>query len=155
MAAAKAKVLALVAEGHSVHKAMEMCGKKPDTVRIWCLRDKKFAADLAEAKETAKDASLASLGIPKEEIDFPKFSEIFLQQRVFPHHMDWIDLLEGREPSWLHPSMVYEKADPTRLLINVPPEHAKSTVITVNYSTYRIALNPNIKWQIQHIVQLH
>ncbi len=49
---------------------MEMCGKKPDTVRIWCLRDKKFAADLAEAKETAKDASLASLGIPKEEIEF-------------------------------------------------------------------------------------
>jgi hypothetical protein len=145
MAGAKAKVLALVAEGHSVHKAMEMCGKKPDTVRIWCLRDKKFAADLAEAKETAKDASLASLGIPKEEIDFPKFSEIFLQQRVFPHHMDWIDLLEGREPSWLHPSMVYEKADPTRLLINVPPEHAKSTVITVNYSTYRIALNPNVR----------
>jgi len=145
MAGAKAKVLALVAEGHSVHKAMEMCGKKPDTVRIWCLRDKKFAADLAEAKATAKDASLAALGIPKEEIDFPKFSEIFLQQRVFPHHMDWIDLLEDREPSWLHPSMVYEKGDPARLLLNVPPEHAKSTVITVNYSTYRIALNPNIR----------
>ena len=35
MAGAKAKVLALVAEGHSVHKAMEKCGKKPDTVRIW------------------------------------------------------------------------------------------------------------------------
>ena len=41
--------------------------------------------------------------------------------------------------------MVYEKADPTRLLVNVPPEHAKSTVVTVNYSTYRIALNPNIR----------
>ena len=145
MAAAKAKVLALVAEGHSVHKAMELCNKKPDTVRIWCLRDKKFAADLTEAKATAKDASLSSLGIPKEEIDFPRFSEIFLQQRVFPHHLDWIDLLEDREPSWLHPSMVYEPGDPSRLLINVPPEHAKSTVITVNYSTYRIALNPNIR----------
>jgi len=145
MAAAKAKVLALVSEGHSVHKAMELCNKKPDTVRIWCLRDKKFAADLTEAKATAKDASLCSLGIPKEEIDFPRFSEIFLQQRVFPHHLDWIDLLEDREPSWLHPSMVYEPGDPSRLLINVPPEHAKSTVITVNYSTYRIALNPNIR----------
>ena len=126
MAGAKAKVLALVAEGHSVHKAMEICGKKPDTVRIWMLRDKKFAADLTEAKATAKDASLAALGIPKEEIDFPKFSEIFLQQRLFPHHKDWIDLLENREPSWLHPSMVYEKGDPARLLVNVPPEHAKA-----------------------------
>ena len=94
MAAAKAKVLALVSEGHSVHKAMELCGKKPDTVRIWMLRDKKFAADLAEAKETAKDASLKALGIPKEEVNFPQFSDIFLNQRVFPHHQDWIDLLE-------------------------------------------------------------
>jgi len=31
------------------------------------------------------------------------------------------------------------------LLVNVPPEHAKSTVITVNYCVYRIAMDPNIK----------
>ena len=145
MADAKAKVLALVAEGHSPHKAMELCGKKPDTVRIWMLRDKKFAADLAEAKEDAKNKSVKALGIAKDEISFPQFSEIFLDQKVFPHHLDWIDLLEGREPSWLHPSMKYEQGQQSRLLINVPPEHAKSTVITVNYSTYRIALNPNVR----------
>lgn len=145
MAEAKAKVLALVAEGHSPHKAMELCGKKPDTVRIWMLRDKKFAADLAEAKEDAKNKSVKALGIAKDEISFPQFSEIFLDQKVFPHHQDWIDLLEGREPSWLHPSMKYEQGQQSRLLINVPPEHAKSTVITVNYSTYRIALNPNVR----------
>ena len=145
MADAKAKVLALVAEGHSPHKAMELCGKKPDTVRIWMLRDKKFAADLVEAKEDAKNKSVKALGIAKDEIAFPQFSEIFLDQRVFPHHLDWIDLLEGREPSWLHPSMKYEPGQQSRLLINVPPEHAKSTVITVNYSTYRIALNPNVR----------
>jgi len=145
MVDAKAKVLALVAEGHSPHKAMELCGKKPDTVRIWMLRDKKFAADLAEAKEDAKNKSVKALGIAKDEISFPQFSEIFLDQKVFPHHQDWIDLLEGREPSWLHPSMKYEQGQQSRLLINVPPEHAKSTVITVNYSTYRIALNPNVR----------
>ncbi len=54
-----------------------------------------------------------------------------------------IDVLEGRNPSWLHPSMVYEPADPTRLLINVPPEHAKSTTITVNYSTYKVCMDPD------------
>ena len=27
----------------------------------------------------------------------------------------------------------------------ISPEHAKSTVITVNYSTYRIALDPNVR----------
>ena len=141
----KAKVIALVQEGHSVHKAMEMVGNKPDTVRIWMLRDKKFAANLAEAREEAKSNSIKALGIAKEDITFAQFSEVFMGQKAFPHHLDWIDLIEGREPSWLHPSMTYEKADASRFLINVPPEHAKSTVITVNYPTYRIALNPNVR----------
>jgi hypothetical protein len=145
MAEAKAKVLALVAEGMSVHRAMEQLGKKPDTVRIWMMRDKEFAANLAEAKENAKERSIKALGIAREDISFPQFSEMFLDQKVFSHHQDWIDLLEDRDPSWLHPNMIYEKGDPNRLLINVPPEHAKSTVVTVNYSTYRIALNPNVR----------
>jgi hypothetical protein len=145
MAAAKAKVIALVSEGWTPHKAMAEVGKQPDTIRIWMMRDKKFAVDLAQAKEDAKERSLTALGITRDEISFPQFSEMFLEQKVFPHHQDWIDLLEGREPSWLHPSMIYEKGDPNRLLVNVPPEHAKSTVITVNYSTYRIALNPNVR----------
>jgi hypothetical protein len=145
LAEAKAKVLALVAEGMSPKKAMEQLGKKPDTIRIWMLRDKEFAADLEQALQDAKSNSIKALGIAKEEITFPQFSEMFLDQRVFPHHMDWVDLLEDRVPSWLHDNMIYEPGDKTRLLINVPPEHAKSTVITVNYSTYRIALNPNIR----------
>ena len=145
MAAAKAKVIALVSEGWAPHKAMAEVGKQPDTIRIWCMRDSKFASDLAQAKEDAKERSLTALGISRDEITFPQFSEMFLDQKVFPHHQDWIDLLEGQEPSWLHESMIYEKGDPHRLLVNVPPEHAKSTVITVNYSTYRIALNPNVR----------
>jgi hypothetical protein len=145
MAAAKAKVVALVSEGWAPHNAMAEVGKQPDTIRIWCLRDKQFASDLAQAKEDAKERSLRALGVAREDISFPQFSEMFLDQKVFAHHQDWIDLLEGREPSWLHSSMIYEKGDPHRLLVNVPPEHAKSTVITVNYSTYRIALNPNVR----------
>ena len=73
MADSKAKVLALVSEGHSPHKAMEMCGKKPDTVRIWMLRDKNFAAALADAKEEAKSNSIKALGINKDDITFPDF----------------------------------------------------------------------------------
>jgi hypothetical protein len=54
-AEAKAKVLALVSEGMSVHRAMEQNGKKPDTVRIWCLRDPAFATALVEAKQSSRD----------------------------------------------------------------------------------------------------
>ena len=78
-------------------------------------------------------------------IDFATFSKEFLGNEVFPHQQDWIDVLEGREPSWLHPAMSYEKGNKNRILINVPPEHAKSTVITVGYSTYRIALDSNVR----------
>lgn len=144
-AEAKLKVLALVSEGHLLPAAMRQVGLKPDTARIWLVRDKNFAEKLEEAQLDARSNSIKSLGIAKDEIQFAQFSEIFLGSKIFPHHQDWVDLLEGREPSWLHPSMVYEPAQSNRILINVPPEHAKSTVITVNYSTYRIALNPNIR----------
>jgi hypothetical protein len=76
MAAAKAKVIALVSEGWAPHKAMAEVGKQPDTIRIWCLRDPKFATDLTKAKEDAKERSLTALGIARENISFPQFSNI-------------------------------------------------------------------------------
>lgn len=145
VAEAKAKVLTLVEGGATTHQAMSMIGRKPDTIRQWMLRDSEFAAALAEAKQRGESVGLQQLGKDKSELSFAEFSQAFLNQHVFPHHQDWVDLLEGREPSWVHPSMIYEPAEKNRLLINVPPEHAKSTVITVNYSTYRIALDPNVR----------
>jgi hypothetical protein len=41
--------------------------------------------------------------------------------------------------------MTYEPGDPKRVLINVPPEHAKSTTITTNYTLYTIVTNPNAR----------
>ena len=145
LAEAKEKVLSLVEAGATTHQAMTAVNKKPDTIRQWLLRDSDFAKALAEAKERGESTSLASIGKDKQDLNFSEFSKIFLGQTVFPHHQDWVDLLEGREPSWLHESMIYEPAERHRLLVNVPPEHAKSTVITVNYSTYRIALDPNVR----------
>jgi hypothetical protein len=145
VAVAKEQVLESVRAGMSLQAAMVKAGKKPDTARIWMMRDPAFARSLEEARDDAEKKSFASLGMEKESIPFKDFSKLFLDQTVFPHHQDWVDLLEGHEPSWLHPSMIYEPGERNRLLVNVPPEHAKSTVITVNYSTYRIALNPNIR----------
>jgi hypothetical protein len=144
-AEAKKKVLALVSEGMSPKRAMEEIGSKPDTIRIWMMRDATFAAELEQSVSDAKSNSIKALGIAREDITFPQFSTMFLDQKPFPHHLNWIDLLEDRPPTWQHPSIIYEPGDKTRVLINVPPEHAKSTVITVNYSTYRIALNPNVR----------
>src|SRR5260221_6131826 len=64
---------------------------------------------------------------------------------MFNHHHQWLDVLEGREPRNLHPSQQYIKGEPEFLLINTPPEHAKSKTITTNYVTYRICEDPNIR----------
>ncbi len=137
---AKRLVLQYVSEGVGVQQAIGLVGRQPVTLRQWMSRDPGFARKLEEAKELGASKDLSG---DKYQIEFSEFSEKFLNSRIFPHQQNWVDVLEGREPSWLHPSMVYEPADPTRLLINVPPEHAKSTTITVNYSTYKICKDPD------------
>jgi len=140
---AKNKVLALLEQGATVSAAMAAVGRNEGTFRQWTMQSPEF-------REASDAARLAGKGF-KDGLDglksmgFAEFSETFLDTKIFPHMQNWVDLLEGNEPSWLHPSMTYQKASPHRVLINVPPEHAKSTTITANYVTYRIATNPNLR----------
>jgi hypothetical protein len=141
----KSKVIAHVETGIEVRAAIAMVGRKPDVLKKW-LTDPAFAKDLEIARTAGSDLMKVTLGSENgKNIDFATFSKEFLGNEVFPHQQDWIDVLEGREPSWLHPAMSYEKGNKNRILINVPPEHAKSTVITVGYSTYRIAMDSNVR----------
>ncbi len=141
---AKAKVIDLARQGLSIQDAIVRAGRKPDVLKDW-KKDSKFMTELEKAKDEGQKALSIVSGDAKFKIGFEEFSREFLDSPIFPHHQNWIDILEGRQPSWLHDAMVYEPASPKRLLINVPPEHAKSTVITVNYCVYRIAMNPNVK----------
>ena len=140
---AQAKVLALLEQGSTITAAMAAVGRNDTTFRQWSMVDEDF-------KEKADKARLAGKGIKADLADlkdmpFPAFSEQFLDSRLFQHQLNWIDLIEGREPSWMPEGMSYEPGDPNRVLINVPPEHAKSTTITTNYVTYRIVTNPNAR----------
>lgn len=137
---AKRLVLEYVTSGIGVTQAMGMVDRQPVTLRQWLSRDGVFARKLEEAKEIGATRELDG---DKYDLEFAEFSEKFLGSKIFPHQQNWVDVLEGREPSWLHASMVYEPADKTRLLINVPPEHAKSTTITVNYSTFKVCMDPD------------
>lgn len=141
----QASVLKLVADGVDVRSAVSMVGRKPEVLKAW-LRDPKFAKDLDLARadgELALERALPSGD--KFAIDFATFSKEFLNLRVFPHNQNMVDLLEGRDPGWLHPEMSFEPGSNKRILVNVPPEHAKSTVLTVGYPTYRIAMDPNVR----------
>ena len=140
---AQAKVLVLLAQGATVTAAMAAVGRNDTTFRQWSMVDPEF-------KEKADKARLEGKGIKADmadlkQIDFQSFSEQFLDSKLFQHQLNWLDLIEGREPRWMPQGMTYEPGDPSRVLINVPPEHAKSTTITTNYVTYRIVTNPNAR----------
>ncbi len=142
----KAALIGRVQSGLGVPEAAALLEVKPDVLRRWLAEDKGFAARLEAAKSEGAEAITRALGPSGDKrIDFGTFSREFLGTEVFPHQRNWIDVLEGREPSWRHPSMIFESGNPRRLLINVPPEHAKSTTITVNYATYLICMNPNVR----------
>lgn len=141
---AKEKVLSFVKQGLTLEDALVRADRKTDVMKLW-KQDDQFMKALEKAKAEGEEVLSIVSGDAKYKIGFEEFSREFLGSPIFAHHRSWIDVLEGREPSYLHDSMVYEPASNRRLLINVPPEHAKSTVITVNYCVYRIAMDPNVK----------
>ena len=140
---AQPQVLELLAQGATVIDAMKAVGRNDVTFRQWSMADPEF-------KDKADKARLSGKGIKTDlanlkDISFEDFSEQFLDTKLFDHHKAWIDLVEGKEPRFIHPSMTYEQAATNRILINVPPEHAKSTVLTINYVTYRLSIDPNVR----------
>jgi hypothetical protein len=143
MLADQQALLGHLEQGIEPQVAVGLIGRNPGTLREW-LRKPQFAAKIEAAREEGARRLQAVAG-DVSQIPFSKFSEEFLGSKVFPHHQAWVDVLEGREPSWQHEAFTYTAGHQNRLLINVPPEHAKSTVLTVGYATYRIALNPNIR----------
>ena len=78
-------------------------------------------------------------------IGFEEFSKRFLGQPLYAHQLQWLDLLEGRAPRDLHPSQTFESGEPNFVMVNTPPEHAKSTTISINYVCYRVVTDPNVR----------
>jgi hypothetical protein len=141
----KKNFLTAIANGMAVNAAADLAGVKPETTRYWMKSDDEFRLALDDAKIERDNVRAGANDASKFHIPFEDFSKEYLDMAVFPHQQNFISLLEKGEPAWVHDSMVYEPATRNRVLINIPPEHAKSTTITVNYSTYRIALDPNVR----------
>jgi len=141
----KKNFLTAIANGMTVNAAAEVAGVKSDTVKYWVKSDDQFRLELDDAKVKRDNVRAGADTADKFNVSFEDFSKDYLEMQVFPHQKNFISLLEKGEPEWLHEAMVYEPAARNRVLINIPPEHAKSTTITVNYSTYRIALDPNVR----------
>ena len=137
---AKSMILKAVREGKTVAQAMKLVGKSEKTYEYYRNSDPDFkkAIELIRQKVATKGAQVP---VP----DFPEFCEEYLGQKVFHHQLQWVDLMEGHKPRDRHPSTTYKAGEPDLLIINTPPEHAKSTTLTVNYVTWRIAQDPNVR----------
>jgi hypothetical protein len=139
---AKALVLEKIQDGLKVAEACSLAQRSEETYRDWMKKDAEFKAAVQSIR--AGQAETRETGRPVLP-DFDVFCRDYLRQPLNIHQLRMWDVIEGRPPRDLHPSMDYLPGYMDRVLINVPPEHAKSTTFTVNYSVYRIHKNSDIR----------
>jgi hypothetical protein len=141
---AKRIILGCVSEGMTIEAACGSAGKSIKTYEYYRRTDKIFADKVDRTRLGLKDKAFASGDV--HDLSFAEFRQKFLHSRTFPHQQNLVDVIEGREPGWLHPSMKYEPGlASNRVLINIPPNHAKSITITVDYVTWQVCRNPNFR----------
>lgn len=140
----RADLLELVAAGRWPSQAYKILGRG----RSWYETQRKAEPGWAALVDRARQgealtepARMAAAG------SFEEFCSEYLGMRLFRHQLLWVDLIEGRpaEALDLHPSMRIEVNDPNHILINVPPDHAKSTTLSVSYVVYRICKDPSVR----------
>jgi hypothetical protein len=141
---AKRLILSGVAEGLTIEAATAAAGKSYKTYEYYRRTDKVFCDKMDRTRLGLKDKNFASSDV--HDINFTEFRQRYLHSRTFPHQQNLIDVIEGREPGWLHPSMKYEKGlANNRILLNIPPNHAKSMTVTIDYVTWQVCQNPNFR----------
>jgi hypothetical protein len=141
---AKRLILSGVAEGLTIEAATAASGKSYKTYEYYRRTDKVFADKMDRTRLGLKDKNFASSDV--HDLTFAEFRHRYLHSRTFPHQQNLIDVIEGREPGWLHHSMKYEKGlANNRILLNIPPNHAKSMTVTVDYVTWQVCQNPNFR----------
>ena len=141
---AKRLILSGVAEGLTIEAATAASGKSYKTYEYYRRTDKVFADKMDRTRLGLKDKNFASSDV--HDLTFADFRQRYLRSQTFAHQQNLIDVIEGSEPSWLHPSMKYEPGlASNRILINIPPNHAKSMTVTVDYVTWQVCQNPNFR----------
>jgi hypothetical protein len=122
---------------------MRSVGRSVKTYEYWQGSDAEWNDELKLIRALQAGRSVEDRG--GEISSFEQFRLKYLGMATFKHQSQWIDIIEGREPRELHPSMIYEPGDPQYLLINTAPEHSKSMTLSIDYVTYRICKDSNIR----------
>mgnify|MGYP006269570487 CR=1 FL=1 len=143
---AKERILQLLQDGFSVADACASVNKAEKTYYYYLSSDPEFdrAVKLIRAVQQRK----GHVAEEDKSISFEEFRRKYLNSDTFPHQLNVIDLIENRDPSWVHEAMTYEQGIPQYVLVNMPPEHAKSMTVSIDYVTYRICTDPNIRIKV-------
>lgn len=140
--AAKDKLIEQVQNGVLLGPALEKIGYARKTYEYWRRNDPVFKAKVEQARVLRKPDREVVRG---EKMPFAEWRKKYLNTETFWHQHQIIDILEGREPRDLHPSQQYSQAKRNRVIVNIPPFHAKSMTVTVDYSVYRLCMDPSFR----------
>ena len=139
---AKDRLVELLKDGVSVKAALEKIEYAQKTYEMWRAKDPDFKVRVDQARQLRKSDRGVQRG---ERMGFAEWREKYLKTRTFWHQLQWVDLVEGREPRDLHEAQSYTPGKRNRILINCPPFHAKSMTLTVDYSVYRLCMDPSFR----------
>lgn len=150
---AKAKVLDLIASGSKVEDACRVVDRAPETYRDWMKTDPAFNRAVAQLRDARQ--SMSQSGAQALVPDFETFCREWLKQPLAVHQLRILDVLEGREPRDILPAFQFtpgipwaaqvEGAPAGRFIINMPPGFAKTTTFSINYTTWLIHKNPDLR----------
>ena len=141
---AKRVILQAIADGMTVEQAVASAGRSIKSYEYYRRTDPVWKDKVDRTRLGLRGQSFVEQTL--NDITFAEFRERFLKSKTFPHQQNLIDVIEGKDPSWFHPAMKFEKGPANnRILINIPPNHAKSITVTVDYVTWKIVNNPNFR----------
>lgn len=144
--AAKEIVIREVSLGKTIAEACVTAGRSVKTYDNWRADDPEFVLKIEEVRGNRNFMKKTGGVAPQNvKMDFESWRRKFLNRETYPHQRMWIDILEGREPTDLQEPMVYAPSRPNRILINTPPFHAKSTILTQEYVVFRICMDPTTR----------
>lgn len=142
---AKEIVVTAIAQGATVEAACKGAGRSIKTYENWRASDADFKRRVDEVREARNAAVKAGVDPADRMMPFAEWRKKFLGRDTYPHQRAWIDVLEGRGYNPRPGETYIESSNPNRIIVNVPPFHAKSQTLTIEYATYRICMDPNIR----------
>lgn len=140
--AARDRFIEHIENGMSINPALEEVGYARKTYEGWRRKHPEFAVKVDQARQLRSPERGVERG---ERMGFAEWRRKYLKTETYWHQLQWIDLLEGRDPRNLHEAQTFVKGKRNRLIVNVPPFHAKSATLSMDYVTYRLCMDPSFR----------